>query len=592
MSGGTPSAPGVSEPGLLPVRMLNEYTYCPRLYWLMHLEGRWADNAYTAEGKRLHRRVDSKETLLPAQEEMSLAEGDPEPKVARSVTLQSEILGITAKLDLAQVEGDTAVPVETKRGKVPDNPQRSWEPERVQIMAQGLLLREQGYKVEYGVLYYQGSRVRVSVEFTPELETRTRELILAAKTLEITREVPDPLVDSPKCNGCSLNGICLPDETNLLKARRELSEIGQDEAGDKESSSEEAATGKTGWEHVRRLYPPRDDALPLYVQEQGAYVGKKGDCLVISKQGEELAKARLKDVSQLVLCGNVSLSAQTIHLLCESGIPVAHLSMGHWFYGITSGFGLKNAYAKAAQFKASADRTFCLRLAKSIVAAKGQNQRTMLRRNSDKDLDPELESMGRLIKKVENVASLEELLGIEGNLAGYYFASFKHLIRPKAVEDLSFDFNARNRRPPKDPVNAMLSFGYTMLAKECAIALTSAGLDPHWGFYHQPRHGRPALALDLMEEFRPLVADSSVISAINMGVVKDGDFEFGANGCMLTASGRKAFLRTFENRLDQMVTHPVFGYKVSWRRIIRVQAELMSRYIQGDVPEYPGMVTR
>ena len=577
MPGGSSPASGVSDSGLLPVRMLNEYTYCPRLYWLMHLEGRWADNAYTAEGKRVHRRVDVKEMLLPAQEEMSLAQGDPEPKVARSVTLQSEVLGITAKLDLAQVEGDTAVPVETKRGKVPDNPERSWEPERVQLMAQGLLLREQGYKVEGGVLYFHGSRTRVPIDFTPELEARTRELILAAKALEVTREAPDPLVDSPKCNGCSLNGICLPDETNLLKAG---------------VRPQEDESSPVGWENVRRLYPPRDDALPLYVQEQGAYIGKSGDCLVISKERVELAKTRLKDVSQLVLCGNISISTQTIQLLCESGIPVVYLSMGHWFYGITGGFGLRNAYAKAAQFKASADRSFCLRMAKAFVTAKGKNQRTLLQRNSDKDLGQDLDSMARLVKKVENAASLEELLGIEGNLAAYYFAGFKHMLRPKAVEDLSFDFNARNRRPPRDPVNAMLSFGYSLLAKECAVALAAAGLDPHWGFYHQPRHGRPALALDLMEEFRPVVVDSTVLMAVNMGVVKEGDFETGANGCMLTASGRKAFLKTYENRLDQMVTHPVFGYKVSWRRIIRVQAELLCRYVMGEVPEYPGMVTR
>lgn len=573
----TSAADRGTDPGLLPVRMLNEYAYCPRLYWLMHLEGRWADNAYTAEGKRVHRRVDVKEMLLPEQEEMSLAQGDPEPKIVRSVTLQSEELGIVAKLDLAQVEGDVAVPVETKRGKVPDTSERSWEPERVQLMAQGLLLREQGYQVEGGVLYYHGSRTRVPIDFTPELEARTRDLIRAARALEVSREIPDPLRDSPKCNGCSLNGICLPDETNLLRTRHP--DLGVEGSA-------------TGWENIRRLYPPRDDALPLYVQEQGAYVGKSGESLVISKDRAELARARLKDVSQLVLCGNISVSPQTIQMLCDAGIPVVHLSMGHWFYGITSGFGLKNAFAKAAQFRMAVDRGACLRLARAFVQAKGRNQRTLLQRNSDKDLDQELEFMARLIRKVENAASLEELLGIEGNLAAYYFASFRHMLRPKAVEDLSFDFNARNRRPPRDPVNAMLSFGYALLAKECAVALASTGLDPHWGFYHQPRHGRPALALDLMEEFRPVVADSAVLMAVNMGVVKDGDFEMGGNGCMLTASGRKAFLRTFENRLDQMVTHPVFGYKLSWRRVIRMQAELLCRYVQGELPEYPGMVTR
>jgi CRISPR-associated protein Cas1 len=566
------------EAGLLPARMLNEYAYCPRLYWLMHLEGRWADNAYTSEGKRLHRRVDANEELLPNQETLSLSAGDPEPKVARSVTLQSEKLGITAKLDLAEVEGDLATPVETKRGKVPDNPERSWEPERIQLMAQGLLLREQGYKVESGILYYHGSRSRVEIPFTAELEARTLALIAEAKALGISRKAPEPLVDSRKCNHCSLNGICLPDETHLLQTHGDI--------------ASDAAQRSPDWTEVRRLYPPRDDALPLYIQEQGAFVGKKGDCLAISKQGTELAKARLKDVSQLVLCGNISLSAQTIHMLCEANIPIAHFSMGNWFYGLTSGFGLKNAYAKASQFKAASDSAFCLRLAKAMVSAKGQNQRTMLRRNSDKDLDVELDAMARLLKKVGTVSGIDELLGIEGNLAGYYFSQFKHLIRPKAVSNLNFDFNTRNRRPPRDPVNAMLSFGYSILAKECTIAVAATGLDPFWGFYHQPRHGRPALALDLMEEFRPLVVDSAVITAINMGVIKDGDFEFGANGCMLTSSGRKAFLKTYENRLDQMVSHPVFDYRVSWRRIIRVQAELLCRYIQGDVPEYPGMVTR
>lgn len=573
-----PDSSAGASPGLLPVRMLNEYAYCPRLYALMHLQGRWSDNAYTVEGRRVHRRVDAKDELLPETESLIPLEGDPEPQISRCVTLESETIGITAKLDLAEVEGNRSIPVETKRGKVPDNPERSWEPERVQLMAQGLLLREQGYQVDHGILYFHGSRTRVSIPFTAELEARTRDLIEEAKGLEQARRLPEPLRDSPKCSGCSLNGICLPDETLFLLER----ETGRDEASG-------AAADTQG---IRRLYPPRDDALPLYIQEPGAFVGKSGDCLSISKQGKEMAKARLKDVSQVVLCGNIGISAQALHWLCESGVPVVHLSMGHWFYGITAGFGLKNAFSKAAQFKSAADRDFCLRLAKALVLAKGQNQRTMLRRNSDKDLDSELESMSRLLRKVEQAVSLEELLGIEGNVAGFYFSCFKNLLRPKSIDDMVFDFQNRNRRPPRDPVNAMLSFGYSLLAKECTIALSAVGLDPHWGFYHQPRHGRPSLALDLMEEFRPLIVDSAVISAVNLGVVKQGDFEFGGNGCMLTASGRKAFLKTYENRLDQLVTHPVFDYRVSWRRIIRVQAELLCRFIEGEIEAYPGMVTR
>ena len=157
---------------------------------------------------------------------------------------------------------------------------------------------------------------------------------------------------------------------------------------------------------------------------------------------------------------------------------------------------------------------------------------------------------------------------------------------------LPFDFNGRNRRPPRDPVNALLSFGYALLAKDCAVALAAVGLDPHWGFYHQPRHGRPALALDLMEEFRPLIVDSVVITAINTGMVQEGDFTTAANACQLSATGRKSFLRAYESRMDQIATHPVFDYRLSWRRLVAMQAQLLARHLRGELAVYPGITTR
>ena len=157
---------------------------------------------------------------------------------------------------------------------------------------------------------------------------------------------------------------------------------------------------------------------------------------------------------------------------------------------------------------------------------------------------------------------------------------------------LPFDFNGRNRRPPRDPVNALLSFGYALLAKDCAVALAAVGLDPHWGFYHQPRHGRPALALDLMEEFRPLIVDSVVITAINTGMVQEGDFTTAANACQLSATGRKSFLRAYESRMDQLATHPLFDYRLSWRRLVAMQAQLLARHLRGELAVYPGITTR
>ncbi len=561
------------EPDLLPVRMLAEYVYCPRLFHLMHVEGRWEDNAFTVEGRFVHRRGENERDVLPEasppEEASEGAAGDPEPEISRSVHLGSERLGLVAKLDLVSTAADAAVPVETKRGRVPDNPERSWEPERVQLMAQGLLLRENGYRVDHGVLYYAGSRTRVEIPFTPELETRTLDYIERARLASRRTTLPPPLENSPKCNGCSLNGICLPDETLVLQ--RVLPDPVAPEA--------------------RRLYPPREDAVPLYVQHQGASVGKSGESLVVSYQGNELARVGLKDVSQLVLCGNISVSAQTLHLLCEAGIPTVHLSMGHWFYGITSGITLRNAYDRAAQFEAAADPVRRLAFSRAIVGAKGANQRTMLRRNADPRPERDLAEMGRLIDVVEGASSLDELLGIEGALAAAYFGAFSRLLRSSEVET-NWDFKSRNRRPPKDPINALLSLGYALLTKECTVALLAEGLDPWWGLYHRPRHGRPALALDLMEEFRPLVADSAVVTAVNTGMVRERDFTRSSSGCMLNPSGRKAFIRAYEARLDQLVTHPIFDYRCSWRTLIRLQARFLSRWLRGDVPQYIGMTTR
>jgi CRISPR-associated protein Cas1 len=619
------SSDGSHDPeDLLPVRMLNEYAYCPRLFHLMHVEGRWADNAYTVEGKVVHRRTDRLDQVLPdsiveanqadistttretaadgvdqahdasqagqtpsaaipkkdasrsrrtatAGKDNGESSGDEPPRISRSVPLDSRRLGLTAKLDLVATDGQEALPVETKRGRVPDTPDRCYEPERVQLMAQGLLLREHGYQCERGVLYFAGSRTRVDVPFTPELEARTLALIEHARQASRASKLPPPLDDSPKCVGCSLNGICLPDETLALQ----------------QVPGEPASKGAAA---VRRLYPARDDALPLYVQEQGAHVGKTSRSLVIRKQKEELSRVALKDISQLVLCGNVSISAQTVHLLCEAGTPIVHLSMGHWFYGVTQGITLRNAFDRAAQFAAAAQPDRCVALAKSLVAAKGANQRTLLRRNGSPP-QRTLDDMNDLLIRLADVRETGELLGVEGAIAAHYFRHFGSMLKPRDFE-AEWAFDQRNRRPPRDPVNALLSFGYALLTKECTVALLAEGLDPWWGLYHQPRHGRPGLALDIMEPFRPLVADSAVITAVNTGMVNARDFTCAKSACMLKDSGRKSFIRAYEARLDQLVTHPLFDYRCSWRSVIRLQARLLSRWLRGDVPEYPAMTTR
>lgn len=579
----------MSPPDLLPLRMLNEYAYCPRLFHFMHVEGRWEDNQFTVEGRHAHRRVDALDHLLPeapvgkvkgekgAEVDAPAEAGDEPLVVARSVPLSSDLLGLSAKLDLVATEGDTAIPVETKRGRVPENAERSWEPERVQLMAQGLLLRENGYLCDHGMLYFAASRTRVRIDFTDELEDRTRELLALAKEAAEATVLPPPLVDSPKCNGCSLAGTCLPDETHALLNTPA------------DPSAEITVDGRP----TRRLYPVRDDATPFYVQEQGAVVGCAKERIVVRKSGAQVANVRLADMSQLVLCGNIQVSTQAIHTLFEAGIPVVYLSMGHWFYGISHGIHLRNAYDRAAQFRIAGEPDKCLIFARQVVTDKAENQRTLLRRNAPADQATEraVLDIDDLIKRLPSVDSIGTLLGFEGAIAAAYFGRFSTLLKPRDFDAL-WDFNGRNRRPPRDPVNAMLSFGYAMLAKECTAALLAEGLDPWWGLYHQPRHGRPSLALDIMEPFRPAVVDSAVIWAINTGMVTQSSFDTGSSGCILKPDGRKAFIRAYDARLDQLITHPVFDYKCSWRVVIRLQAKLLARWFRGEIPVYTSITTR
>lgn len=411
------------------------------------------------------------------------------------------------------------------------------------------------------------SRQRVDVAIDDVLRARTRELLAGLRAAAARAEPPPPLVDSPKCPRCSLVGICLPDEVNLLRA------------------PDPAAT-------IRRLVPARDDALPLYVHSAGARVGKRGDELVVELRDGTREQARIGNTSHVALFGHVQISTQAVQELCGRGITVSYLSSGGWLYGITRGMDHKHIELRRLQFAAAADPGRCLTLARRFTAVKIRNCRTLVRRNADEATTPALDRMKELVDAAESAASLESLLGIEGTAARLYFDAFAAMLRPPDAERLGFDFDGRNRRPPRDPVNALLSFGYAMLTKDVAVTSIAVGFDPYLGFYHQPRYGRPALALDVMEEFRPLIVDSVVLSAINTGAIKSSDFVRRGGAVALTPAGRSAFLRAYERRMDELVSHPVFGYRISYRRVLEVQVRLLARHLQGELAEYPPFATR
>ncbi len=577
------SLPLASEaPSLVPARMINELLYCERLFYLEWAQGEFDDNAFTVEGRSVHQRVDSPGRTRKPRSSAGDDTGE-RPYQERSVWLSSERLGITAKIDLVDEQADgRVVPVEYKRGSPPDIPERVYLPERAQICAHVLLLREHGYRCDEGSVYYAASRQRVPVAITDELVATTLAAVTRARELGGSGRIPPPLVDSPKCHGCSLIGICLPDEVGLL------AKIGLTEPANDTSDREEEAHPPRP---IRPLAAASDDRQPLYVSEQGAYVRLDALCLKVKPREGEAVEVRLPNTSQVCLFGNVQISTQTVHKLLERGIPLAYFSYGGWFLGRLIGHDPKNIELRIAQHAAAANTDFCLSAARRFVAAKILNCRTMLRRNSAEVNGTALFELKQFARKAEDAECAESLLGIEGTAARAYFGAFRDMLSAKSPAG-AFDLDGRNRRPPRDPINALLSLAYSLLAKDFALALTAVGLDPMLGFYHRPRFGRPALALDLMEEFRPLVADSTVLLAVNNGEVQPDDFVIAAESCALRPAGRRRFIDAYERRLQQEITHPVFGYRVSYRRVLELQARLLARLLLGEIAAYPSFRTR
>jgi CRISPR-associated protein Cas1 len=543
--------------------MLNEHAYCPRLAYLEWVQGDFADSADTVEGRFRHRNVDKEGGDLPASEEVAAGTRIH----ARSVMLSAPKVGLIARLDLVEGEGKRVTPVDYKRGKVSRSaPGGVWEPERVQLCAQGLVLEENGYECDGGVVYFVESNQRIDVPFDDALRARTIALLAELRVSAAAEEPPPPLRDSPKCPRCSLVGICLPDEVNLLRG----------DGGDVEP---------------RRLLPARDDALPLYVQSPGARIGKEGEELVVTERDGTEHRVRIGNTSQVAVFGGVQVSTQAIQVLCDRGVPLCYFSTGGWFYGHTRGMDHKNVDLRRLQYAAAADPARALALARRFVMVKVRNCRTVLRRNAP-DVDGLVfDRMRELATSAEETGAAESLLGIEGTAARLYFENFGRALKPPDG-GIGFEFEGRNRRPPRDPVNALLSLAYACLTKELTVTALAVGFDPYLGFYHRPRYGRPALALDLMEEFRPLVADSAVLSAINTGVIKAGDFIRRGGAVSLSRSGRARFLKAFERRMDELVTHPVFGYRVSYRRVLEVQTRLLARHLAGEIDVFPPFLTR
>lgn len=598
------SPASISLPEIIPARMLNEFVYCPRLFHYEHVQGLFLDNADTARGTSLHTRVDAGSGTLPPPIDtttpvtstpqtspvLPLPLLEPETIHSRSVSLGSERLGVTAKLDLVESTLNPndlfptleTCPVEYKAGapRTTDEGNQLWDADKIQLGLQILLLRENGYSCNQGIIYYRATKQRVTLPYSPELEDWIHTTITQAHTLS-HGPIPPPLIDSPKCTRCSLAPICLPDETHYLAT----------------TPNPPLSISPT----PRRLIATRNETRALYLNTPGLHVGCTSGVLRVKSKDQILEEIRITDLQHISLFGNIQITTQTIHILCEENIPLTYFSMGGWFYGLSRGHSLKNIHSRIAQFRRADDPLFCLTLAQQFVHGKIRNHRTLLMRNHTQPPPETLLRLKRAADDALTAPSLPSLLGIEGAAAAEYFAHLSGMLKNSDHElpglalpepTLTFDFTTRNRRPPTDPVNAMLSLAYSLLAKDATIALLSCGLDPYLGFYHQPRAGRPALALDLMEEFRPLIAESTVLSIVNNRMLKPQDFITAGHSVNLTPAGRKTFFLAYEKRMQSTITHPLFDYKVSYRRALELQARILMRTLEGEIPHYAPFLTR
>jgi len=581
------------------VRNLHNFIYCPRLFYFQWVENIFQENADTVAGSHVHRNVDAPSRLAESKEL-----GLPEGAKLRSLRLESETLGLIGVVDIVEGGPDGAEVIDYKRGSArrgAEGEREAKEPDALQVAAHALLLREHGVNAVRGAIYYAADKRRVPVEFSEQLFDRVRNSITEARNVAGSGKCPPPLKNDARCLYCSAYPICLPNESLWWSKRRKLTEsdaqlqfgfIGQSDDAVKNQILEALDFAAESGGKEPTLQPPRpegDDGEVLVVQTPGAQIGQRGDELLVSVKGEDVRKLPGQQVRAIYCYGAVQITAQAVETCLELGIEVSYFSPAGRFLGMLGGLPASGVDARRGQYRLFELPGVRLQLAREVIRAKIHNQRVMLMRNGEVP-DRVLNLMAGFRDATESACDLTGLLGIEGSAAALYFEQFDSML--KQHDDWKFDWRGRNRRPPRDPVNALLSLGYSMLAKELTGVCHSVGLDPFLGFMHQPRYGRPALALDLMEEFRPLVADSVAISLINRGELGPEDFMASANGTFLTDKGRRPFWEAWFRRLDTEVSHPEFSYKMAYRRMLEVQARQLWRFVRGEAQTYHGFTTR
>ena len=536
---------------LIPVSMAIETIYCPRNFYLRYVTGEKGRNARMERGAwEDKRRKEQGRIKMEGSERI------------HDVDLVSTEMGLIGKIDAIDIENGVYVPFEFKTGGVTDN-----EYDRVQLCTLGMMLEEmKGVAIEYGHIYYTEDRRRVRIEFDQALRVRVNHAVETAWAILEGSLVPPPR-DDPRCRGCALADVCMPDETRLMSGNKDECPAG--------------------------VAPRSTFERTVFIDQSWGSIGCRGGRLTITKGPENIGEVPLEQFDQLFLIGKINISGALLSELLKRDVFMAFFTSFGRFEGTLTPEKSKHSALRIKQVQASQDEAMRVTLAREVIKAKLTNMRVFLRRANQRTpseiLEKSVDQIAALKLQLVEADTLERILGIEGAAGRAYFEGFRSLFAPE------WKFDRRTRRPPMDPINAALSFGYSILTGQISGLIHAVGMDPYIGFLHREHYGNPCLALDLVEPFRSIIVDSTVLRMVNQNMLTETCFtepDDISGAVYLNETGRKAFFSAFSNRMQEQATHPVFEKKLSYRRLIEMDIRFLAKYLCGEFDEYTSYTVR
>lgn len=557
---------------LLTVHSLHALAYCERLFFLEEVEQMKVADERVYAGRTLHVEI----------------ERDEDADEVLTLKLESENYGLVGKVDCIRRRDGQIIPYEHKRGRSArgaDGTAETWASDRIQIIAYCLLVEEHsGREITEGRVRYHADNQMVRVAVDEQARADFQAALSRAGQLQRSVERPPVTSNERLCVKCSLAPICLPEEARLAETLASVEGGAGNYATDFFAENEEVSERtKTPLEHQPlRLFPADDDRRILHVLTNGAKVGRKGDRLEIwSPETEEKEHYPVQEIGQVVIHGFAQITTQALRLCAERNLGVHWIGYGGRYMGAWSS-GQGSVQRRIRQYQALTNPDFCLALAKRLAEAKVRGQLSFLLRASREsgreieDVKSSISNIRKLLSPLNRAANADSLRGYEGSIGAAYFKALPHLIKAEIGDAMRPD--GRNRRPPKDRCNALLSYGYALLLKDITNAILVVGLDPCLGFYHTPRSQAHPLALDLMELFRVSLVDLPVIASINRRQWdEDEDFTIAGKQVWLSDKGRKKFIGIYERRKADSWKHPIIGYSLSYSRLIELEVRLLEK---------------